>query len=100
LETPSAPNPERTSRLADMTATTNTATINAMQAMMVQMQNTLQQQLQRQQNEFEVRIESLLIGKGKAAEIPSTSSSTVPKQPVETQTPPVIVRDIAFRKHK
>jgi hypothetical protein len=94
LETPSAPNPERTSRLADMTATTNTATINAMQAMMVQMQNTLQQQLQRQQNEFEVRIESLLIGKGKAAEIPSTSGSTIPKQPVETQTPPAIVKDI------
>jgi hypothetical protein len=95
LETPSAPDPERISRLADITATTNTATINAMQAMMIQMQNTLQQQLQRQQNEFEARIESLLIGKGKAPEIPSTSSSTMPKQPVDAQTLPAIVKDIA-----
>ncbi|KAJ9113601.1 hypothetical protein QFC20_001953 [Naganishia adeliensis] len=77
-----------------MTVTTNNSTIEAMQAMMVQMQNTLQQQLQRQQNEFEVRMESLLIGKGKAAEVPLASSSTTVKQPIASQTPPAMAEEI------
>lgn len=61
-----------------------------MQAMMVQMQDNLQQQLQRQRQESEVGIESLLIGKGKTNEatpIPSTSTDKQPtvKQPTVTQ---------------
>jgi hypothetical protein len=53
--------------------------------MMVQMRDNLQQQLQRQQQEFEVRIESLLIGKGKANEASPIPSTSTVKQPTVTQ---------------
>lgn len=87
LNTPGAPNPERTSRLPNMTAATNKSTVEAMEAMMVQMQNTLQQQLQLQPNEFQVRMEALLIGKGKAVKVPVASSSTPFKQPIASRPP-------------
>jgi hypothetical protein len=77
-----------------MTATTNNSTIEAMQAMMVQMQNTLQQQLQLQQNEFEVRMEALLIGKGKAADVPLASSSSTSKPSLTSQPPPDLAEEI------
>lgn len=73
-----------------MTTTTNTSTINAMQAMMVQMQNSLQEQLQRQQHQFEVRMEALLIGKGKAPESSLASRSSTIRGPIASQPPPPI----------
>ncbi|KAJ9092839.1 hypothetical protein QFC20_007267 [Naganishia adeliensis] len=70
-----------------MTAATNNSTIEAAEAMMVQMQNTLQQRLQLQQNEFQVRMEALLIGKGKAVEVPVAPSSTSFKQSIASRPP-------------
>ncbi|KAJ9114961.1 hypothetical protein QFC20_001336 [Naganishia adeliensis] len=73
-----------------MDATTNTSTLEAMQAMMIQMQDHLQQQLQRQQNEFQVRMESLLIGKGKAAEVPMPASTSTFKHAVLNHSLPTV----------
>jgi hypothetical protein len=62
--------------------------------MMVQMQNTLQEQLQRQQNEFEVRMEALFIGKGKAAEVPLPSSTATFKPPIPSLAPPSVAEEM------
>lgn len=61
--------------------------------MMVQMQNALQQQFPCQQNEFEVRMEALLIGKGKAAEVSLASSSSTSGPSVTSQPPPNLAEE-------
>jgi hypothetical protein len=68
---PPRPNPERTSRLPHMpsfTERTNVAQTEALQTMIAKMQKNLQQQLQKQQQDFQTHIESIMIGKGKASD--------------------------------
>jgi hypothetical protein len=83
-ELPGRPNPERTSRLPSMpelTERTNARQTEELQAMIAAMQSNLQQQLQKQQQDFESRIETLMIGKGKN---PEAINSSVDKASAST----------------
>jgi hypothetical protein len=64
-----------------MNVTTQASNLESMQALMLQMQESLQHQiqqqqqqqqqlLQQQQHDFQIRMEHLLVGKGKAVELP------------------------------
>lgn len=81
LDAPDALNPERTSRLPSMPA--SNSNLKALQTMMTQMQNSLQHHLQQQQRDFEVRMESLLIGRGKGTDplLSSIDKSSFSTQP-------------------
>ncbi|KAJ9096137.1 hypothetical protein QFC20_006513 [Naganishia adeliensis] len=72
-----------------MNVTTQASTLESMQALMVQMQKSLQHQVQQQQQQhqqllqqqqldFQVRMEQLLVGKGKGVEFPSASVTNGP----------------------
>lgn len=74
LDPPAAPNPDRIARASIPTA--GATNLESLQALMSQMQDNFQHQLQQQQRDFEVRMEALLIGKGKAKEVSLPSSSS------------------------
>lgn len=70
FELPSRPHPERTSRLPNMPSLTersNGNQLEAIQAMMTQMQDNLKLQLTQQQRDFETRMETLFITKGQVS---------------------------------
>lgn len=71
FELPPRPRAERTTHLPVMpslTGTNNSSQLDAIQAMMEQMQERLQLQLTQQQQDFQVRMENLFISKGKGAD--------------------------------
>ncbi|GHJ85170.1 hypothetical protein NliqN6_1572 [Naganishia liquefaciens] len=96
-ELPPRPHPERTSRLPlmpELTAKASGVSNAELQDLITEMQHSfqqqLQQQLQQQQRDFENRIESLMIGKGKAPEfslpsIEKVSASSPPTMPTNQQ---------------
>lgn len=86
MEAPDAPNPDRIARLPNMPSLNSS--MEAIQTMMTQMQNSLQHHLQQQQRDFEVRMESLLIGKGKIPVLPSPADVKPSVVPLPSVTVP------------
>jgi hypothetical protein len=69
--------------MPSFTERTNVAQTEALQTMITEMQRNLQQQLQKQQQDFQTHIESLMVGKGKASDtaLPAADKAS-------TSTPP------------
>lgn len=86
-ELPSRPIPERTSRLLSMpelTERTDARQTEELQTMIAEMQSNFQQQLQQQQRDFQTRIETHMIGKGKGPGItlPSIDKASASCHPI------------------
>jgi hypothetical protein len=82
-----APNPERTGQAVN-TSTDSDDSSDSLQALIVSLQHDLRVQLQKQQRDFEVRIQSLLMAQGKADHTTVSQSSEVESSTLDSRSTP------------
>lgn len=71
--------------MPELTERSNAKQTETLQKLIAEMQTNFQQQLQQQQQEFQIRIESLLIGKGKGTDnaVPAVDKASASSPQVE-----------------